>query len=154
MARSKPKTRPLTAADLEPVIQIDRRLSGRSRRGFFEKRLRAALDDPKGFIYVGVEDGGALAGFVMARLFEGEFGAAAPVAALDAVGVDPDRLGQGLGRALMASLDQVMKTKGVRELRSQVDWANHSLLRFMDAAGFRLAPRLVLSRPVGEPAEF
>ena len=34
--------RMLTADDLERVIEIDRTITGRSRRGFFEKRLEAA----------------------------------------------------------------------------------------------------------------
>ena len=35
--------RPLGPEDLDRVVEIDRRLVGRSRRGFFEKRLAAAL---------------------------------------------------------------------------------------------------------------
>ncbi len=156
MIRKKPATprargaaatvRPLAAGDLDRVVAIDRALTGRARRGFFEKRLQAALDQPKGFIYVGTEADGTLAGFALARVLEGEFGAGAAVAVLDAIGVDPSRTGQGHGRALMAGLEEVMRAKGVAELQSQVDWTNHALVRFLDKAGFAPAPRLVLGR--------
>ncbi len=81
--------RPLTAVDREAVIAIDHALSGRSRRGFFERRLAHAERDPAGFVAFAAERDGRLIGFVLARLFEGEFGATSREAALDAIGVAP-----------------------------------------------------------------
>ena len=153
----QPRVRPLTGDDLERCIAIDRALAGRSRRGFFEARLRAALKDPARFIFVGVEnvDGDAgLAGFALVRLLEGEYGGAERIAVLDAIGVDGERHGHGHGRALMRGVEEVMRDKGVAELRSQLDWNNHALMRFLAAAGFELAPRVVLSREVAEPVDF
>lgn len=37
---------PLTPADLDAVVEIDRAVSGRARRSFYEKRLAAALTIP------------------------------------------------------------------------------------------------------------
>lgn len=146
--------RPLTVEDLERVVAIDKMLVGRSRRGFFETRLKGALRDPHRFLFIGVCDAGGLVGFVLARVLEGEFGGDAAVAVLDAIGLDPDKRGEGFGRQLMAGLENVMRQKNVRELQSQLDWDNHALMGFLDAAGFRLAPRVVLSRPVAHGAEF
>ena len=121
------------------------RIPPRSREGRrccvadFPGRFEAGID-------VGFEVDGTLKGFLLARLVEGEFGAAAPVALLDAIGVDPAAQGEGVARALLAGLDAVLRHKGVREVQSQVDWRNHALVRFFDAAGFELAPRAVLSR--------
>ena len=142
--------RPLTPADLDAVVAIDRKHSGESRRGFYEKRLDRALRNPKGFIYVGICEGETLTGFAFARLLGGEFGHE-NAAALDAIGVDPDRRGAGLGQRLMAGLEDVMRKKGVREMQTQVNWTNSSLLRFLNAAGFETAPRIVLERDVAEP---
>jgi ribosomal protein S18 acetylase RimI-like enzyme len=146
--------RPLTVDDLDQVVAIDRTLSGRSRRGFFETRLKGALRDPKRFLFVGVCEDHELIGFVLARLLEGEFGGEAPVAVLDAIGLDPGKRGKGYGRRLMTGLEEVMRQKNVRELQSQLDWNNHALMGFLDAAGFRLAPRVVLSRPIAHGADF
>lgn len=145
-----PSLRPLVPDDLEAVVAIDRQLSGQSRRDFYERRLKAALRHPKAFIYLGATDGKELTGFVLARLLGGEFGAAAKVAALDAIGVAAGRHGRGTGRALMAGLEELLRKKGVSELHSQADWTNHSLLRFFDAAGFERAPRQVLERPTAQ----
>ncbi len=144
----RPGVRPLTGADLERCIAIDRALSGRSRRGFFEKRLDAALKDPERFVYVGVADGDKLAGFALVRLMSGEYGGAAPFGVLDAIGVDRARQGSGIGCALMHGIENVMRGNGTAELRSQLDWNNTSLMQFLDRAGFQLAPRVVLSREV------
>lgn len=153
---ARARVRPLAGDDLERCVAIDGALAGRSRRGFFEARLRAALKDPAGFIYVGVDDvdgDGGLAGFALVRLLEGEYGGTDPVGVLDAIGVDGERHGHGHGRALMRGVEDVMRDKGVVELRSQLDWNNHALMRFLDASGFELAPRVVLSREVAEPAD-
>ncbi len=152
-------TRPLTGDDLDPVIALDRKLSGRARRGFFEKRLATALKHPKAFIYIGLTGNGptgdgALAGYVMARLLRGEFGEDALVAQLDAIGVDPDFQGRGAGRALIDALDAIMAQKGVAELHSQVDWSNHTLAGFFARNGFTVAPRIVLERDTGELQTF
>lgn len=151
---ARPRMRPLTNADLERCIAIDRALSGRSRRGFFATRLDTALKDPDRFIHVGVTDGDKLAGFALVRLLEGEYGGPAPFGVLDAIGVDGARRGGGFGRALMHGIEDVMRGKGITELRSQLDWNNHALMQFLDHAGFQLAPRVVLSREVAERTDF
>ena len=64
---------------------------------------------------------------------------------------------RGVGRALMNGLTEVLRRKGVQSVQSQADWTNHVLLRFFDASGFGLAPRLILERsvltPLAEPVE-
>jgi GNAT superfamily N-acetyltransferase len=138
--------RPLHAADLDRVIAIDKTVTGRPRRGFFERRLEAALRDPHRFVYTGCVDAGDLQGFMMCRLLEGEFGGRAATAVMDTMGVDPARQGQGLGRALLQATDQVLRHKGVAELHTQADWRNTGVLPFFRASGFLLAPRYVLER--------
>jgi predicted N-acetyltransferase YhbS len=138
--------RPLHAADLDRVIAIDTAVTGRPRRGFFEKRLEAALRDPRRFVYTGCADASGLQGFMMCRLLEGEFGGRAAVAVMDTMGVDPARQGQGIGRALLQATDQVLRHKDVAELHTQADWRNGSVLPFFRSSGFLLAPRYVLER--------
>ena len=75
------------------------------------------------------------------------------MAVLDAIGVEPQSQEQGIGHALMGELTENLRAMGVRSLQSLADWTNHDLLRFFDASGFTLAPRLALERPVGEPLE-
>ena len=149
--------RPLRSTDLERVIAIDSAHVGEPRRRFFEKRLAHAEQHREDFVHVGVARDGVLVGFAFARILRGEFGREQAMATLDAFGVERSSQDRGVGRALMDGLTEVMRRKGVQSLQSQADWTNHSLLRFFDASGFSLAPRLVLERsvliPLAEPDE-
>jgi ribosomal protein S18 acetylase RimI-like enzyme len=142
----KGKTRQLRPEDLERVVDIDRRITGRSRSVFFAKRLQAALDNVKGFIAMAAETDGKLTGFAIARLQDGEFGDTCRVATLDVIGVDPDRQNRGQGSLLLHQITEVMGKLDVHELRTQVGWRETALTRFFAASGFSLAPRQILER--------
>ena len=149
--------RPLLSTDLERVIAIDSAHVGEPRRRFFEKRLAHAEQHREDFVHVGVARDGVLVGFAFARILRGEFGREQAMATLDAFGVERGSQDRGVGRALMDGLTEVLRRKGVQSVQSQADWTNHVLLRFFDASGFGLAPRLVLERsvltPLAEPVE-
>lgn len=144
--------KPLTPQDLEAVIALDAATGGASRRGYFEKRLAAAIERPKDYIFVGLFADGRLAGFALAMLVSGAFGKTGASAALDAIGVDPEHGLRGFGQKLLAEVETVLRHKGVTALTSQIDWSRQPMLRFMAHEGFALAPRLVLSRSTAEIA--
>jgi L-amino acid N-acyltransferase YncA len=150
-ANTKSAVRPLGPGDLERLIAIDKAHTGRARRRFFEKRLEAASRRAEDFIHIAIERNGRLAGFLLARILHGEFGRDQPLAVLDVIGVDPDAREHGYGRALMQGLTEAVRRKGVQRILSQAEWTNHALLDFFAAAGFELAPRMVLERAVSEP---
>jgi hypothetical protein len=143
----EPEIRCLGLDDLEQIVAIDRTHTGRARRRFFEKRLEAAKAHPDDFVHVGMVRGGALRGYAMARLQRGEFGREDVVAVFDAIGVQEE----GLGKALMDGLVTTLRGRRARRLQSRAEWTSHAVLRFLEASGFELAPRLVLERSVSEP---
>ncbi len=138
--------RRLTPDDLDRVIEIDRTIAGAPRRGFFEKRLASAIRHPDTFVQLGWIENGVLEGFVFAHVLDGEFGGEHPVAILDALGTSSSVRGHGGAHALLAALEAAARKRGARELRSQTLWSNQPLTRFFAAAGFELAPNLVLDR--------
>jgi ribosomal protein S18 acetylase RimI-like enzyme len=144
-------TRALRPEDLETVVQIDRERSGRSRTEFYAKRFRTLADDPGSVIAVAAQAGKRLVGFSFAHVLDGEFGAAAPVGVLDAIGVLPDQEREGIATALLSGLERALAERGVRELRTQADWTEHGIAAFFSASGFRLAPRVVLERALDRP---
>lgn len=152
------ETRPLKTGDLGAVVAIDARISARRRTAFFEQRMKAALAEPKDFIYIACELDGVLQGYLQARLLEGEYGTSEKVAALDNIGVEPGKQGLGIGKTLMEAFKAILRHKGVKEIETQADWRNSGFLKFLSAAGFQLAPRQVLEREVshidtaGKPA--
>ena len=138
--------KPLSPADLDAVIAIDAATSGASRRGYFEKRLAAAIENPRDYVFVGVFDKGALAGFAFAKLVKGAFGKSGASAALDALGVAPERGLKGVGHKLLDEVEKVLRHKGVTTLTSQVDWDQWPVLSFLAHSGFVMAPSMVLTR--------
>lgn len=138
--------RDIAAADLERVIELDRRLTGKPRRNYHEKRMAAMGAEPASFITLAAADGPVLKGYAYAHILDGEFGGSGPVGVVDTIGVDPDQRGQGLGRKLMAAIEDALKKRGIKEVVSQADWTEQAITRFFQSAGFELAPRLVLER--------
>lgn len=146
--------RAVTTADLDKVAELDRRLTGQSRHDFYRKRLAAQTREPAAFLTLAAVDRDAVIGFAFVHVLDGEFGGSGPVAVLDSLGVDPDRRGVGIGRMLMTAVEKAMRGLGAREVASQADWTEHSMARFFGAAGFSLAPRLVLERGAAGRLDF
>jgi len=140
--------RSLQAADLDAVVATDRRITGESRRSYFERRLAAALKHPTRHLQLAAMTPTGLAGFVLARLAGGEFGRHEAALVLEAMGVAPESQGTGLGRHMMAALEERGRAHGARDIVTQAEWHNHAMLRFLHGAGFSLAPRQILERPV------
>jgi ribosomal protein S18 acetylase RimI-like enzyme len=143
-----PGTRPLAPADLEAVVAIDARHSGRTRRFYFERRLRAAQAQRGLHLQFAVDDGGEPAGYVLARRLAGEFGLREPALRLEAIGVRQEDAGHGVGHALMHALEAAARAARIGAIRTTAAWRDHRILRFLDAAGFALGANQVLECPV------
>ena len=144
--------RQLRPEDLRAVVSLDERTVGRSRLGFFDKRLTAVQHTPDSYVTLAAEKDGRLAGYIIARVNRGEFGNVQPSAAVDAMGVADDERGHGVGQMLMDGLDAALRELDISMLFSQVDWTNSSLLGFFGKTGFTLAPRVLLQGAVPEGA--
>ncbi len=138
--------RSLHRDDIDRVSGIESRITGHSRKGFLEKRFAAAAETPDGFIACAAVRDGNLAGYAIARIQEGEFGAPDAEAVLDVIGIDPDAQGKGIGKALLAEMELRMKARGIGTLRTQVDWGSPPMIRFFSSTGFLLAPVQILER--------
>jgi ribosomal protein S18 acetylase RimI-like enzyme len=89
-----------------------------------------------------------MVGFLLARVADGEYGRPDAVGVIEAVGVDPAAQRAGIGRRLLGALDGRLRDRGIGALVTQADWRNRSMLRFLEGAGFMLAPRQILARRV------
>jgi ribosomal protein S18 acetylase RimI-like enzyme len=153
MSASNWQTGPLAPDELAEVVAIDAAITGRARGTFFARRLERTLAAPKHFVHLGLRRDGRLAGFALARLMDGEFGAPTRAAALDAIGVRPDESDRGGGRALIAAMMGVLARKGVEVVVTEVDWEARTLLDFLARSGFAPAHNLVVERPLVAGAE-
>jgi len=136
--------RALAREDLDAVVGIDAAIEGRSRRAYFERRLAAALRAPKLHAQFAATDANGIAGYILARVLEGEFGRSEPGLRLEIVGVRRDAQSHGIGTRLLDALAAWARRHGIRDLRTQGAWNDHDMLRWLDAMGFALAPNHIV----------
>jgi ribosomal protein S18 acetylase RimI-like enzyme len=136
--------RPLLRGDLGAVVAIDAANGGLTRRAYFERRLLAALNEPKLHAQFAATDSQGLAGYILARVFTGEFGRVAPALRLEVIGVRDDARGQHIGASLFDALCDYARRHRIEEVRTTVAWNQHTMLRWLDAMGFALAPNHVV----------
>lgn len=136
--------RRLRPEDLEAVVALDAKIVGRRRDDYFRVKLEQNLVETGIKVSLGAEVEGCFAGFLLARVYYGEFGAIEPVAVLDTMGVNPDFQRRGVGAAILDQLRTNLRGLGIGTLRTEVDWGEPEMLGFLRRAGFRPAPRLCL----------
>jgi ribosomal protein S18 acetylase RimI-like enzyme len=136
--------RNLRPSDLDAVILLDARNVGRRRDEFFKLKLKQALSDTGITVSLAAELKGAFVGFLLARVFYGEFGVTERVAVLDVIDVHPDFRGQHVAASLLDQLRTNLLGLDIRTLRTEVGWDSHDLLAFFAHEGFVMAQRLCL----------
>ena len=90
LARDLIPVRSMVEGDLRALVAIDRRITGRDRSAYFERKLEEALRESDVRISLVAELDGRPVGFIMARVDLGEFGRTDSAAIMDTIGVDPD----------------------------------------------------------------
>ncbi len=148
LPQDRTPVRSMAAADLDAIIRIDEKLTGRDRRDYYEAKLTEVMDESGVRVSLVAEADGRPVGYIMARVDYGEFGRAEPAAVIDTIGVEPGYGKQGIGSALLYQLMVNLDALHVETLRTTVAWNNFSLLRFLGRSGFAPAQQLVLSLPV------
>jgi len=140
--------RALNPKDLDWVVSIDAQHSGRQRNEYFKLKLQEAEESTGVRISLAAELDGEACGFLIARLYYGEFGLPEPVAILDSIGVSRASSGKHVGHALLRQLVMNLRALGIETIQTQVEWTQLELLRFFQHSGFSLAPRLCLELKV------
>ena len=134
----------LQPRDLGDIVALDAKITGRRREEFFRIKLSQARADSGVMVSLAAETEGALAGFLLSRVFYGEFGALDAAAVLDTIGVHPAFRGRGVGRALLAQLRTNLLALGITRLQTEVAWDRQELMGFFRREGFIPATRIGL----------
>jgi ribosomal protein S18 acetylase RimI-like enzyme len=142
LARDRIPVRSMAAGDLRALVAIYRRITGRERTIYFQRKLADALTDSDVCVSLVAELDGVPVGFIMARVDFGEFGRVETTAVMDTIGVDPDYQKRGVGRALISQLLVNLGTLRVEKIRTEVDWKDRELLGYLDRWGFRPSQQL------------
>jgi len=144
LARDRIPVRAMKADDLRTLIGIDRRIVGRDRTAYFERKLAEAMQESDVRVSLVAELDGRPVGFIMARVDLGEFGRVEPTAVMDAIGVDPDYRDRGIGNALLSQLIVNLRTLRVERIRTEVDWGDQELLSYLERFDFAPSQQLCL----------
>jgi predicted N-acetyltransferase YhbS len=134
----------LAREDLDAVVAIDAAIEGRSRRAYLERRLAAALREPTLHAQFAAADSKGLAGFILARVLEGEFGRSVPGLRLEVIAVRADAKGHRVGASLFDALNDYARRHGLAEVLTLAAWNDHRMVRWIDEMGFVLAPNHVV----------
>jgi len=136
--------RRLAVEDVDKVIALDAKIVGRRREGYLRPKLKEALTESGIQVSLVGEVDRHVAGFLLAKVYYGEFGVAEPTAVLDTIGVASDDRGHGVAAALLEQLRTNLRGLGIPRLGTEVHWDDQSLLSFFHHEGFRPAARLCL----------
>ena len=149
LARDRVPVRSMTPDDLAAIVRIDNRITGRSREGYYRRKLVEAMGELAVRVSLVAELDRQVAGVIMARVDFGEFGHTEPEAVIDTIGVDPGYGHRGVAQALISQLMANLAALKVERVRTEVDWNHFALLGFLERLGFRPHRRLALRRVVG-----
>jgi ribosomal protein S18 acetylase RimI-like enzyme len=121
--------RGLSELDLGDIVRIA------EKPDLWEDRVAYYLRrDPEGSVVA--ESGGRVVGFMLGDVRSGDFGLEEPSGWIEVIGVDPDSVGKGVGRALGEAMLDRYKGRGVRRVRTMVDASMPDVERFFRALGF------------------
>ena len=136
--------RKLRVNDLEAVIALDAKITGRRRTEYYRLKMKQNMAEAGIALSLVAELDGIFAGFLLSRVYYGEFGLIEPAAVLDTIAVHPDFRGRGVGAALLDQLRTDLAGLGVPSLQTEVSWSDPRLITFFHHQGFRPAERFCL----------
>ena len=105
--------------------------------------FRFARAGPASDVLVGVDDAGEVAGSVMVG-HDGHRGWLYYVAA------GPGSRGKGVGRRMVRAAEDWLRARGVQKVQLLVRETNTAVVGFYEHLGFEVAPRVVMSRWLGQ----
>ena len=144
-----PDIRPIRSEDLAAIVNIDAKHTGTARPDYLKQKLAEALDPSQGLITSMVaEVDGKVAGFVMGKVFVGEFGIPETAATIDTIGIDPDFGSHGVAKALLDEYLTHLSAAGVESVQTLVGWENWNLLRFFSSNKFTPSKTINLERRI------
>jgi ribosomal protein S18 acetylase RimI-like enzyme len=148
LARDRIPVRTMVESDLRALAAVDRRITGRDRSRYFERKLHEALHETGVRVSLVAELDERPVGFIMARVDLGAFGRMESAAVMDTIGIDPDYRDRGIARALLSQLLVNLMTLRVDHIRTEVDWRDRDLLGFLDHCGFRPSRHICLENVI------
>ena len=87
-------------------------------------------------------------GFIVGDVAPWEFGEDEKVAWIKVIGVHPKHQGEGLGKKLGHALLTELRKRGIRRVKTLVEWYAGDMLAYFQSLGFDRSGAIVLERDV------
>lgn len=132
-----PVIRKMTLKDLKPIIEIDSKILGTARPGYWETKLIVAeRNSPVSSLIAEID--GRPVGFLIGGASGWEYGVPESTGLIDALGVDPEYQRRGIATLLFREMISNLKKVGVNKVTTFVTWSDWELLKFFNTVGFRM----------------
>ena len=148
MNESTIKIRLMKADDFDAVVGIDEKVFKASRPEYYELKFEM-LFSSKDYLpasLVAEKEDGTVVGFVMGRIYVGEYGIFQEEATLDTIGVDPSCQHKGIGEQLINEFMDHLREVGVQKINTLVDWNDTKLINFFSSNQFSPSKTINLER--------
>ena len=148
MNESTIKIRLMKADDFDAVVGIDEKVFKASRPEYYELKFEM-LFSSKDYLPASLaaeNEDGTVVGFVMGRIYVGEYGIFQEEATLDTIGVDPSCQHKGIGEQLINEFMDHLREVGVQKINTLVDWNDTKLINFFSSNQFSPSKTINLER--------
>ena len=146
----------LNMDDLEDILAVEEKIeraAGQSepeRMAHLKETATYHIQQGDPLMNLGAEVDGKLVGFVFAETRLWEFGRAEKAGWVKMLGVDPDYQGRGIGRKLGEILLNHFKRKGIKKVRTLVNWYDGELISYFKTLGFDFLNMIPLEKELDE----
>jgi GNAT superfamily N-acetyltransferase len=148
MNRTDVTVRAVETSDLDAIVRIDEKLSGVTRKEYWQQRLEMAALRPPWMSLVAETDG-RLVGFLFGWVGESEFGIARPIAWVDLIGVDLPYRGRGVAHALVDHfVSSARQLRAVEKVATLIDLAQADVREFFLRLGFHHGPMIQMEQSI------
>lgn len=139
--------RRLRVEDVENIGRIQERITKTPAGEDFLEIVREYAQKPDNACFV-AEHEGRIVGFMISSILSGIFGVERS-AWISILGVDPQFMGQDIGKALAAEIFRFYEDKGIKDVYTSVRWDSTDLLSFFKTLGFDRSNFINLRRTIG-----
>lgn len=128
--------RNLEKTDLSSIVNIEERLTGVARSGYWEKRIEISEAIRPHWASLIAEVNNQVVGFILGRAGELEFGLPSTVAWVEMIGIDPAFRGQGIARALIERFIESAEDHEIQTVFTLVNSSSKEMAEFFKRLGF------------------
>ena len=138
----KVKIRTFNEGDLEAIVEIDKKILGKSRLNYWKQQIELSNSHfPLSCLVAEFDE--KVIGFILGEVSGGEFNVPDTVGWISTIGVDPSYQHQGVARKLSQEFVKNLKSVGVSIVYTLVNWNDWDLLRFFRAMGFSRGEEMI-----------